>query len=109
MIDLKTEKGIRLAEAARLVPPSRGARSTHISTVLRWIVKGARAPAGGLVRLEAVRLGGKWITSAEAVQRFCEKLTPDFEGAQDLPTPRTPGRRRKASERAEKELARLGI
>ncbi len=44
--------------------------------VLRWILHSARNPAGEIVRLEAVRLGSRWMTSREALQRFAEQLTP---------------------------------
>jgi hypothetical protein len=29
--------------------------------------------------LEATRLGGRWVTSKEALQRFAERLTPDLD------------------------------
>src|SRR2546427_130282 len=109
MIDVTTESMIGLAAAAKLVPPGRRHRPAHLSTILRWIRAGAKAPDGTTVRLEAVRLGGRWVTSKEALQRFGERLTPDLGGAGERPAPRTAGRRRKASERAEKELAKLGI
>jgi hypothetical protein len=109
MIDTTTEKLIRLHEAAALVPASRGAKATHISTVLRWILTGAKGPGGVTVRLEAVRAGRKWLTSREAVQRFLEALTPDPEAAQSTPVPRSPGRRQRASERAARELEKMGL
>ena len=109
MIDLTTEKPIRLEEAARLVPPSRGARHTHASTILRWILRGTRGPDGERVRLEALRAGNKWITTAEAVQRFFERLTPTLEADQARLLPRSPTARRRASERAGRKLERLGI
>jgi hypothetical protein len=109
MIDTTVEKLIRLHEAAVVVPPSRGAERTHISTILRWILTGTKGPGGEAVRLEAVRAGRKWLTSREALQRFLEALTPDLEQARATPTPRTPGRRQRASERAGQQLARMGI
>jgi hypothetical protein len=75
---------------------------------LRWIVKGAKAPDGTTVRLDATRLGGRWLTSREALQRFGDRLTPrlDREGR---PAPRGPAKRRRASERAAKQLQEVGI
>jgi hypothetical protein len=70
MIDLLRENSISLTEAAGLVPPGRRGRPTHLSTLLRWIKPGVRG-----VRLEAVRLGGRWVTSREALQRFADRLT----------------------------------
>jgi hypothetical protein len=103
MIDFETEKLISLAEAAKLIPPARRGKKTHLSTVLRWILQGADG-----VRLEGVRLGGRWMTSRQALQRFADRLTPDLETPQRNP-PRSPTQRQRASERAERELAKLGI
>jgi hypothetical protein len=106
MLDLTTEQPLPLKDLCRLVPPGRGGKRTHISTLLRWILQGARGPAGELVRLEAIRLGNRWMTSREALQRFAEALTPRADAT---PPPRTPTARRRAAERAGQELERLGI
>ena len=108
MLDLTTETPLPLADACRLVPPARGGRRTHLSTLLRWILRGAKAPAGDVVRLEAVRLGGRWMTSREALQRFAERLTPRL-GADPAPPARTPAARSRSSERAAAKLQELGI
>jgi hypothetical protein len=108
MIDLTAESTLSLEAAARLVPPSRGAKRTHLSTMLRWVLTGARGPAGERIKLDAVRLGGKWITSREALQRFTERLTPRLDG-DPSPLPRSPGQRARASERAANQLEKLGI
>ncbi len=65
MIDIKTEKLLSMSQAVRLIPPSRSGRSTHTSTLVRWIHRGVRGR-----RLEAVRIGGSWFTSLEALARF---------------------------------------
>ena len=113
MIDLTTESMIGLAEAAKLVPPARRGKRCHLSTLLRWITAGVRAPDGSRVRLEAVRLGGRWLTSREALRRFAERLTPNLDQAQGpapaAKTPRSPAARERAHRRAEAELARAGI
>jgi hypothetical protein len=96
MLDLTTDKPISLATATALVPPGRSGRKTHLSTLLRWITKGAKGPDGEVVRLEAVRLGGRWMTSRGALQRFAERLTPSPEGA-DSPTVQTPAAKRRAA------------
>lgn len=54
---------------ARLIPPSRLGRPVAISTIHRW-QRGLRG-----VRLEAIRIGGRWYTSTEAFQKFCNALT----------------------------------
>lgn len=65
MIDLKTESLISLHEAARSLPSNRAGKSVNLSTVFRWIQKGVTTQ-NGRVRLEAIRLGGRWLTSWEA-------------------------------------------
>jgi hypothetical protein len=113
MIDLTAERPLSLTGAARLIPPGRDGKKCHISTLLRWIVAGARAPGGGRVRLEALRLGARWITSHQALQRFATALTPSHpvseQGGAAPPSLRSPAQRRRGSERAADELKRVGI
>jgi hypothetical protein len=108
VIDLSTETAIPLAAAAKLIPPGRGGRRTHLSTLVRWILRGSRGPEGARVKLEAMRVGNRWITSREALQRFAEALTPRH-AAQESLAPRSPAKRRGASERAARQLDELGI
>jgi hypothetical protein len=106
MIDTQTEQLITPSEVAKLVPPARNGKRTHLSTVLRWILKGVKTPTG-VVRLEAIRLGGRWLTSRAAMQRFCERLTPIPE---DGPSAlRSPNARKRSAEAAERRLTELGI
>jgi hypothetical protein len=109
MFDVTTEQPISLAQAATLVPPARRGRRTHLSTILRWILRGAKAPDGAHVKLEAVRLGGRWMTSKAALQRFAERLTPSLDGNGVPSAPRAPAKRQQASDRAAAELERLGV
>jgi hypothetical protein len=109
MIDLAAESPLSLAAAAQLVPAARRGKRTHLSTLLRWVLKGSRAPDGARVRLEAVRVGGRWVTSREALQRFADRLTPRLDEAVDAPEVRIASRRRQASERAAAELERRGL
>jgi hypothetical protein len=108
MLDITRESTLSLAQAADLLPPGRGGARPTVGCILRWILKGAKAPSGDLVRLDAIRLGGRWVTSREAIQRFAEALTPQLNGNAVLP-PRSAAKRRQASERAAKELEKLGI
>jgi hypothetical protein len=108
MLDLTAERLIPLADGAKIVPPARSGKRTHFSTLLRWVLKGAKAPDGTLVKLEALRVGGRWMTSPQAIQHFALALTPRLDG-NDRPTPRTPGQRRRDDERAATELERKGI
>jgi hypothetical protein len=108
MIDLATESLLSLSDAARLIPPVRRGRPVSFQCVLRWVLVGSKTPSGELVKLEALRLGGRWVTSLEALQRFAESLTPQSENTPASP-PRTPRQRRRAAERAEEKLEQLGI
>lgn len=108
MFDLTSESLLTLPEAAKRLPRGRRGRPMHMSAVLRWVLTGVPAPDGQRVRLEAARVGGRWLTSAEALQRFAERLTPSFDGVA-APTSRTMSQREKANARALKELEREGI
>jgi hypothetical protein len=105
---LITEELLSLAQAARRLPPGRGERPVSLGCVLRWVLEGAPGPDGQRVRLEAVRVGGRWITSVEALARFAERLTPRLDDA-PAPAPRTPRRRERAMERAQERLRAAGI
>lgn len=107
-IDLTVEKAIGLSEACTIIPLGRNGRPAHISCLLRWILDGAKAPDGTRVRLGALRLGGRWVTSREALQRFAEALTPRLDG-DPTPATRTPTRRQAASIKASAELEKIGI
>jgi Protein of unknown function (DUF1580) len=94
MIDLEHESLLTLAEASALLPgrPS-------LCAIWRWRTKGVRGR-----RLETVIIGGKPYTSREALARFAEQ-----QGGTDTPTVRTPARRAKAIDAAERELQRAGV
>jgi hypothetical protein len=96
MIEIATEQLLTLAAAARLRPPTRAGRPTHPSTLARWALRGIRGH-----HLEVLRIGGTLYTSAEALQRFADRLTN--EGA--IPT----GGVALAPDAADRELARRGF
>ena len=106
-IDLAVEQGIPAHQATRLFPSYREGTPTHVSRVIRAIVRGSLARDGTRVRLEAVRIGGQWVTSAEAVQRWSERLAAD--PTTPAAPPRTPTARRKAIDAADRELERMGV
>jgi hypothetical protein len=60
-----------------------------------------------VIRLDAIRIGGRWITSKEALQRFAATLTPTLTGTE--PATRTPKARQRASDRAGRKLEDLGV
>jgi hypothetical protein len=93
--------GMRIEAVARLA-------KVNFSTAYRWVVKGLPAPGGGgRVRLQGLRIGRRWWTSRSAFARFCEATTP-LDGDAVAP-PRTATQRQRASERAARRLAQLGI
>jgi hypothetical protein len=106
--ELEAGQGEILTRAARRVPRSRQDRPVTHSCLFRWLTTGVRGPDGQRVKLEAARLGGRWVTTAGAIRRFIAAQTPslDTEGAE---TPRTAARRQRASERAAQQLEDLGI
>ena len=99
MIDLQRERLFSLSEAARLRPPGRRGRPTHTSMLYRWITRGLRGH-----RLEAIRLGGQLYTSAEALQRFADRLTAATGSGS--PSADAPPR---SSAAVDDELSRLGF
>jgi hypothetical protein len=107
MIDLLAENTLSLNAAAKKLPAGRRGRPVTLSCLIRWITDGAKGPTGERIRLEAIRLGGRWITSTEALQRFAAALTPNAEP--EAPAARTPGQRQRASERAAQQLGDAGI
>src|SRR5262245_55659395 len=105
-----TESYISLAEATRRYPSYRQGRPTHVGTVIRHIVDGVRLPDGSRLHLEGWRLGGRWVTTAEAVERFVEGLTARHQACRWPAPPPTPASRtRRERERVERELDELGI
>src|SRR5262245_61514796 len=105
-IDLTRERTLGLAEAARRIPPTRNGVPVHPSTLTRWILAGAAAPDGRRVRLEAVRLGGRWVTSEEAIYRFALALTAGVDPAS---AGRPPSAGLREAERAGRELEGRGL
>jgi len=98
------ESLITIHEAAALLPNNRAGGRVNFSTVWRWIMRGIATAEGHRHKLEAIRLGGRWLTSREALQRFAERLTPT-----EAATVRTPAGRAKAARRATKRLETVGI
>jgi hypothetical protein len=105
-IDLRNETILSLNQAAKMLPPGRRGRPVTLSCLLRWVLDGVNTPMGR-VRLEAIRMGGRWITSVEALERFADQLTPNLDKT-SAPTPRSVLSRRHAAERAGKQLDKIG-
>ena len=108
MIDLANQQGLSPKEAAILLPSYKGGKPSHPSKIIRLITKGTRLPNGSVERLEALRIGNQWITTAEAIRTYGERVAAGSLGQpQSIATkPISP---RPAAERADRELASIGI
>jgi hypothetical protein len=110
MVDVFNEQLLSLAQVAKLLPPGRQGRPVNFSTIYRWIFTGVRAPDGERVKLEAIRLGGRYLVSREAIERFIERLsTHDVEVSTPPQPARTPTALERAVARADRSLEREGI
>lgn len=97
MIDLSTETIFPVTEAPKHIPgrPSQ-------ASVWRWVLNGV-----GGVKLESILIGGKRFTSAESIQRFCDRRTALANGE---PAPaRTIAQREQKITTAERECEQAGI
>lgn len=95
--------------AARHFPAHRGeGDSLDPSSVWRWMTRGISLPDGRRAKLEAARIGGRVLTSEQAIRRFISAQIADGP-AEPTPTPRTPRQRERAAERAGEQLERIGI
>lgn len=94
MPDLLNETRLSFAAAARIA-------ETHISTVHRWRLRGIQG-----IRLESIRVGGRRVTSLQALERFFARTTAAIDGEGPR---RATSSRQSAIERAERELAEAGI
>src|SRR5690242_17769297 len=103
MIDLSLETALSLSAAARRLPSFRAGKAVSPATVWRWICAGTRRRDGTIVHLEGIRLGSRWLTSVQALQRFAQALT----AADAAPVPTA--RRKQDAEQAKRELLEAGI
>ena len=89
---LTSETIVSFSEAAARLPRING-KKIHASSLWRWARKGIHG-----VRLETRRLGGRFVTSLEALDRFAKRLA-------EIDPPERPPRsrsRRKARSRAKR-------
>lgn len=93
-----------LSAAARLLPAHRGEGHASGSTVWRWINTGTLTSDGRIVKLEAARLGTRWLTSKAALQRYMTALTPPSDTPARPPPSRTAAEQRRGHTAAMKKL-----
>lgn len=79
-------------------------RNVNSSTTWRWSLTGCRG-----VKLETFVEGGRRYTTRPAFRRFQEACTAAAAGGTSAPSSRTPAQRERDIERAEAELAKMGV
>jgi hypothetical protein len=108
MIDYENETVFPLTEAPARVPLRRGGKKINLATVYRWSTRGIRGEV-----LETIQIGGTRCTSAQALQRFFDRLTTAGQGdgrARGAVIHPAPVRRFRRDEQATvAELERLGL
>jgi hypothetical protein len=99
------EGALGMSAIARLCGTFRGGAATHPSTPTRWATQGVRLADGRVVKLEAVKLNGRLISSKPALIRFiqAQQTTPP----NDTP-PRSPAAVSRASKAADAKLREMG-
>lgn len=96
MIDLKSETMFALKVGAKTFPGG----ERHICTMHRYRLQGI---AG--IRLECLRLGGRWFTSKESIDRFISELNSIVPGDRSG----RPIIDAKSQSEAEESLDRVGL
>ena len=81
-LNLEEEPLITFSEFAKHLPRGGNGRPVSLSTTHRWRTNGV---AGG-IKLEAIRVGGRWCTSWAAFARFYAKVTAAKSASPPLPT-----------------------
>jgi hypothetical protein len=97
MIDITTEHLLDFRQASRLLPSN-----PHKSTLHRWSLRGINR-----IRLETCKVGGRRLTSLEAISRFVAATTAAADG--NPPVTCTPSQRQRAIDQAARELRDAGV
>jgi hypothetical protein len=85
-------------------------KPADFSTVWRAVTRGTILPDGTRLKLDAVRIGGQWITSVEAIERYVMGLTAAWTGEDVEPAgPSQSQRRARELARVDRELEAVGI
>src|SRR5579859_5047510 len=74
-MSILTENKLTFSQAAREFPGYRGSPFYSPTTIFRWATRGVLMPGAKRLRLEAIRIGARWLTSMEAIQRFIDAQT----------------------------------
>jgi hypothetical protein len=104
-------EALSMGEAGRIIPALRGQKRTDPATIWRWVNRGHKLPDGSILKLEAAKMAGRWLTSKSALARFMERITAASTPQSENTTPpvqtRTATARQKSSERACAKLAAM--
>jgi hypothetical protein len=73
MIAEKTEKPMRVGQAAAMVRSTKGDGTIHPTTVLKWIRRGVHLPDGTTLRLRATKRPGGWMVAGEDLDEFLDR------------------------------------
>jgi hypothetical protein len=103
-IDFLREKVINLHEAPEYLGHGRQGQRPHVSFLVRAIKTGIRGQ-----KLEAVRLGGRWLTSVEALQRWCEAQTPSSPESTQKPATKRHRRAASSQDHVDRLLDEAGL
>jgi hypothetical protein len=78
-INLQSEQLVSYHDVVSRVIPGREGKRVHVGTLHRWRTHGLRG-----IRLESIKVGGRWHTSLEGLERFFNALTfsaqPNWDG-----------------------------
>jgi hypothetical protein len=86
-MNMLSETLISFRAAAALLPSTQPGECVCFTTIWRWATKGI-CRNGERVKLDAVRIGGRWVTSHQALERFTAALNAHVvPEEQPLPLP----------------------
>ena len=104
-----SEGPLGMSAIAKIYGSFRDGCPTHPSTPTRHHLRGVTLPDGTIIRLEAVRISGRLMSSRAAVARFISQQQQEFPPSVP-PTPvHSPASRNRTAEAASKELDNLGL
>jgi hypothetical protein len=105
---LLAEGLVSMSAIARMLGELKGGRPVHPSTPYRWATRGVLLRDGSRLKLEAIVLSGRPVSTRAALLRFIAAQQPDDTTDNSTSTPLSgPARRRRDSENAGRELRKV--
>src|SRR5262245_46235670 len=90
------------------IPGHRKNSRIHLTTLIRWATKGVAAASGARIRLRAVRVGTKWLTTDSRFDEFVSAITAPAIPATASPAVRSSAQRNRDSDTASDACAAAG-